>query len=828
VNVVASVALFLLWLPSASNAFVHLFSSKRMLKSDKSAYMILSRPALRETLISLRRSFDSRSSSSTSHPKEQVPYNNHNSSRRVHKKYQRKKIPQSEKELKYLKIERQAEYEKIANRSHVSLWNFESLFPEPITDVQSVEEDLYTNRGIEIPTARRKSTIIARELGKLGRPFLGASMLRVSKNLRLRSSTLPYDSSASVDTDTTVINKDNKETSSTDNRTKPIISINSTTEQNQLPSDSPPIRELQTTMAAATTGTQIELLSNVTLSTRVDLDLTRMVEDRVYGMRRTADGATYDSSLMGDGGVKFREGVRLSNPLKINADRLTCMAKQEIRHGRVEEAQELYEQALLVDPRDGRAYLGLSRCAERRRDFKRAAAILKAGIANSVTGHSRDRGANPFLTQALGVLMEKTGNLSEAEALFLATVRSRPWHAAGWIALAQIRTRKLGQSANAGRVCYKAAERELRNEGAKPSSYVYTAWASMEYKQAQDTRMARVLFKKALEIDPRCSAAWLQLGVMEADIGNWKEAEDCFEEILKFDQRNSRALTAYALMETKRPEGKSRKAIGLFERALSVNPRDAGVLQAYALYLAKLGDLKVAREMLQRGTTVNKNYAPVWQAWGVLETREGTADDARKIFQQGIWASAELSGCHSGGYRCARLWQAWGVLEAREGDHPAARRCFSRALDADSRNVPAITAWSIMEAELGNMRDARSIFERALPKFAVGSDDKSSLWRSYELLEQRFGNVDAALTVYKRSVQESILATDDVEIPVASTTTNRSKRSKADTVTKGSGGRKNEVEVIRWESSGGEVWLNDKAIEGKVPFSMKKRRPRAK
>jgi tetratricopeptide (TPR) repeat protein len=115
---------------------------------------------------------------------------------------------------------------------------------------------------------------------------------------------------------------------------------------------------------------------------------------------------------------------------------------------------------------------------------------------------------------------------------------------------------------------------------------------------------------------------------------------------------------------------------------------------------------------LRRGTEVNKRDPAVWQAWGVLETRDGYAEDARDIFQQGIWACAQLSGGQSGGWRCARLWQAWGVLEAREGEHAAARRCFSRALDADNRNVAAVTAWTLMEEDMGNHRDARLIFER--------------------------------------------------------------------------------------------------------------------
>jgi tetratricopeptide (TPR) repeat protein len=84
---------------------------------------------------------------------------------------------------------------------------------------------------------------------------------------------------------------------------------------------------------------------------------------------------------------------------------------------------------------------------------------------------------------------------------------------------------------------------------------------------------------------------------MEADKENWDRAQECFENVLRFDQRNSRVLQAYAIMESKRPDGDSRKAIDLFERALRANPRDAGVLQAYALYVAKLGDIDAARKL---------------------------------------------------------------------------------------------------------------------------------------------------------------------------------------------------------------------------------------
>lgn len=515
----------------------------------------------------------------------------------VRKKYKRKREkPQTEKDSEQLHRMRQAKYEEIKNKasgSSPSIFSFESLFPEPVFDEATVHRDLYevSERDGKVgkPTQKKpapKSDII-RELTTLRSSSIGgSSMMRAWREPKLPGSVLSYDPTTSQ-----ISSNANAETFL---QTSPAIDG-----LNQKLGAVQDIDKLADGIAK-----EIGAVINATTTKPppvIDLALTRMVEDRVYGYRRSAGGAfEYDTSLMGDGAVKFRDGVRLANPLRVNADRLTYHARKELARGRVEEAQELYEKAIEIDPRDGRAYLGLSRVAERRRDFKLARECLRAGIANSVSVASNeacDRGGNPFLLQALGCLEEKMGHLSEAEALYISAAKSRPSHAPAWVSLAQLRVRKLRQSAAAGRVCYQTAERELKLAGRPPSAHVYTAWASMEYKKAGDVRRARELFEAALKVDPKCSAALLQLGVMEADKENWKDAEKCFERVLKFDQRNSRVLQAYAIMETKRPDGDSRKAIGLFERALKANPRDAGVLQAYALFVAKLGDIDSARDL---------------------------------------------------------------------------------------------------------------------------------------------------------------------------------------------------------------------------------------
>ncbi|KAL3806564.1 hypothetical protein ACHAXA_008693 [Cyclostephanos tholiformis] len=791
-----------------------------------------------------------------------------------------------------------------------SIWSFDSLFAAPVLDERSVLEDLY---GIREREAREREVRLRRQSrGALsvsagggggggredvmeeanedregGRPHRPADDLELTRraimehvNVRDASSTTSSSGIPIVDDEDNIVNDDG---GNVDVTAQSTVTLSRSVE-------GPSSSSFSSSFYSQTSSQQRQQQQQQQQQSPppVDKALTRMVQDRMYGLTRTPDGTIQYSTSMLDTSraVQFREGVRLGRALSINIDRLCYFAKKDMSHGRLEEAQEYYAKAKNMDPMDGRPYLGLSRIAHRRGDLVRARELLREGIAKSsggyvvvrgpskvavveggrrtrvnrrsegesfndddivdgdksdvgfekeegsVIGTIPDLGPNPFLLQALGTLEQELGNLAAAEELYLQAIRSRPSHAAAWVALAQLRTKELRQDAASVSVCYQSAERELRRIGARPNAYVYTAWASMEHKKGsreddaksshRARERARELYRKALAVDPRCSAAYLQLGVMESECGNFEAAESCFEEVLKFDQRNSRVLQAYAIMESRRTPREvvdSRRVLDLFERALKANHRDAGVYQAYALYVAELGDVDSARNLLQKGTEVNKRHAPVWQAWGVLETRYNSAKAARDVFQQGIWSCAQPG--QSGGRRCARLWQAWGVLESQEGDHAAARRCFSRALDADKRNVAAVTAWALMEAELGNFADARSIFERSLKLFRSPSVDKMAIWRAYEIMEERYGHTREAQLVFQRSMRESISSSNVEEDDLITGLSLGGLAKESNSLDAGartkSSKRGREMEVERWDTGSNEldseVWMNNGSIE---------------
>jgi tetratricopeptide (TPR) repeat protein len=542
--------------PSTDSRSVGLVRSMRL--SGLTVYMVSSAETQKERREAL-------GSIKALHPDEQRT--------KLRRKYKRQREkPPTEKEVELLKKRRQEEFENLVALKPANVWSFESLFPKPVFDETSIQEDLFGVAERD-KTISKQTEVQATEKAK--KKGSGGSF---SKGLtKIRTST--YGGSSIM----TIWREPKLGSNFVPSQRKGVKVDDEVSEE--IESDNP------------LKSWNEDAVSNLT----VDRDMTQKVEGAVFGIRRTKSGDyEYDTSLVSDGAVKFRDGVRLGQALKINADLLNYNAKKEMAHGRLEEAQELYERALATDPRDGRAYLGLSRIAKRRRDFKLARNILRSGITESVSVDANgepDLSGNPFLLQALGCLEEKTGHLSQAEALYIAAVKSRPSHAASWVSLAQLRTRKLRQNAAAGRLCFQTAERELKKAGLPPSSYVYTAWASLEYKKAGDARRARELFQAALDVDPSCSVAYLQLGVMESDKENWEVAEKCFERALKFDKRNSRILQAFAIMESRRPDGSSRRTIDLFERALKANPRDAGVLQAYALFVAKLGDFDTARSL---------------------------------------------------------------------------------------------------------------------------------------------------------------------------------------------------------------------------------------
>jgi tetratricopeptide (TPR) repeat protein len=206
-----------------------------------------------------------------------------------------------------------------------SIWSFDSLFPDPVLDEISIKEDLYGSK-------RREEELAA------------SRERRKERDERVKSASLIGVDAAAVND----LAADASEDVSSEDFNFTMPTLKDTLQQPQ----------------------------------PIDKTLTRMVQDRIYGLTRTPGGSIqYSTSLMDSSrAVQFRDGRRLGKPLAINLDRLNYFAKKDFSHGKLEEAQEYYLEALGMDPTDGRAYLGMSRIAQRRGDLEYARQLLRQGI----------------------------------------------------------------------------------------------------------------------------------------------------------------------------------------------------------------------------------------------------------------------------------------------------------------------------------------------------------------------------------------------------------------------------------------------------------------
>jgi hypothetical protein len=121
-----------------------------------------------------------------------------------------------------------------------------------------------------------------------------------------------------------------------------------------------------------------------------------------------------------------------------------------------------------------------------------------------------------------------------------------------------------------------------------------------------------------------------------------------------------------------------------------------------------------------------------------------------------------------------------------------------------------------MEERIGNLKDAELIFERAIKQFPPGTEEKMTLWRAFELMEQRAGNDKRAQEIYSRSMRETFDAGNAQEDEEQVEKLLAQPKKGLLEVLKNS----NEFEVIRWDTGSsmkGDVWMNNGSIEGKVP-----------
>lgn len=161
-------------------------------------------------------------------------------------------------------------------------------------------------------------------------------------------------------------------------------------------------------------------------------------------------------------------------------------------------------------------------------------------------------------------------------------------------------------------------------------SHLHDANASWGPDPAASVRHAFLEAQRAVDIDPRESLAHGVLGGMLIVLGRREQATSELE--LSIHQNPSSAISYWGLGRGCSIWGEAERAVGLFQRALRLSPRDPVVphfLEGLGFAHFALGDYARAAEAARRSVAARGDWARAYQLLAASQARLGHATAAR-------------------------------------------------------------------------------------------------------------------------------------------------------------------------------------------------------
>lgn len=406
--------------------------------------------------------------------------------------------------------------------------------------------------------------------------------------------------------------------------------------------------------------------------------------------------------------LKINQDILIHQAAKIRNKGLKLRNKDERVRYRFD-ALRIYQRARALDPRDGRAYVGMGQVLRQLGEYDAARRCYQDGC--DATG-----GENAYIWQAWGTLEAEEGNVSRARQLYDAATAADKTHAAAWHAWGMFE--KSQGNYQRARDLFVKGMRMVPHPRANPHLYQSLGVMAMERGRIQE---AREHFKEGTktEAGARSAALWQAWAILESREGNSDQARKLFQCGLVVDPNNRYVWLSWAVFEAR--QGFADRARSLLTRGCKLNPGDPPLLQALARLEAAEGNMTTARILFEQGTKLDPLHQANWQAWALAEWKHGDIDYARELLQRGVWVSPRSK-------NASKLFQAWGVLEERDGNVALARQLYKCGIRADPTSEITWLTWALMEEKQGNdvrAGELRNLCVQQRAEEAVGQSDLS-------------------------------------------------------------------------------------------------------
>ena len=122
----------------------------------------------------------------------------------------------------------------------------------------------------------------------------------------------------------------------------------------------------------------------------------------------------------------------------------------------------------------------------------------------------------------------------------------------------------------------------------------------------KDWPAARAAYQEMLTVDAENALAWANLGAVEQQAGQTKQALECFEKSVLFNPGLVQSWNALGLLHS--AKGDTYQAMSMFSRAIHEDPEDARAHNFLAITIRDLGWNAAAEAELQRAIELNPQY----------------------------------------------------------------------------------------------------------------------------------------------------------------------------------------------------------------------------
>ncbi|VEU37611.1 unnamed protein product [Pseudo-nitzschia multistriata] len=361
----------------------------------------------------------------------------------------------------------------------------------------------------------------------------------------------------------------------------------------------------------------------------------------------------------------------------------------------------LFEEALLLDPRNGPAYNAYGNAEARRGNLEEARSIFDRGTQANCSDAAS-------IYHGYGMLEISCGNVGRARTILYEGLEE---------------VRRLQDSISSD------------NPNRDRAAFLSHTLGMLELN-ANNPASALTIFEEGLERCGNSSQLLLGAALSEMRLGKFEAARDLFGRSVLADEKHAQAWQAWGIMETK--AGNFDQASSLFQKGIKKAPWHGSLWHGYALLEMRRDNISNARTLFTGGLQKAKSrHDALYQGWATLEMREGNYEKARKLISDALTRNK----------RNGRGWIIAAEVEEEDGNEGLADLLLRRGIECDPDNGALYRKLGDRLVGKNNIDDARSVYEEGIeanPLYAP-------LYHSLAELEARICNLEALARLNKRA-----------------------------------------------------------------------------